>query len=181
MESEQSMTMLYRISQGAVKESHYGLTLARVVPLPAGVVDHATAIAHKLERHMLRRKKTAEIVLKEKRRKLILNLKEHLVQAQTGILEGEVLTAWLKELQNEFVNRMTVLETEAAGVDQETDDEDEEMGEGSESDEQQRLDTSASQPSAMSISSRITSTESECSIRAASEASTIRAVSDNEH
>lgn len=180
MENEQSMTMLYKIAQGAVQESHYGLTLARVVPLPPGLVDHAAAVAQKLERHMLRKKKTSEIILKEKRRKLILNLKEHLVQAQNGILEGDVLTAWLKELQKEFVNRMTALEDEAASVSKDTDDEDEGMDEGSEMDGQQRLAASASQPSVMSISSRMTSTESESTIRAMSEASTVRAISDNE-
>ncbi|KAL1654742.1 MutS protein msh4 [Didymella pomorum] len=175
MENEQSMTMLYKITQGAVQETHYGLTLARVVPLPPGLVDHAAAVAQKLKRHMLRKKKTSEIVLKERRRKLILKLKEHLMQARNGILEGEVLTAWLKELQKEFVTRMTTLEAEAASVRQETDDEDKEMGGGSEC-----LGTFASQPSVMSISSRMTSTESESTIRAMSEASTIRAVSDNE-
>lgn len=175
MENEQSMTMLYKITQGAVQETHYGLTLARVVPLPPGLVDHAAAVARKLKRHMLRKKKTSEIVLKERRRKLILKLKEHLMQARNGILEGEVLTAWLKELQKEFVTRMTTLEAEAASVRQETDDEDKEMGGGSEC-----LGTFASQPSVMSISSRMTSTESESTIRAMSEASTIRAVSDNE-
>ncbi|KAJ4380241.1 MutS protein msh4 [Didymella sp. IMI 355093] len=180
MENEQSMTMLYKIAQGAVQELHYGLMLARVVPLPLGLVDHAAVVAHKLERHMLRKKKTSGIVLKEKRRKLILNLKEHLVQAHNGILEGEVLTAWLKELQKEFVNRMTALEAEAASVSQETDDEDEEMGEASEMSGQQRLGTSASQPSVMSVSSRMTSTGSESTIRAMSESSTVRAVSDNE-
>ena len=34
--------------------------------------------------------------------KLVLSLKEHLVQAHAGVLEGEVLTAWLKELQKEY-------------------------------------------------------------------------------
>ncbi|KZM21121.1 ATP binding [Ascochyta rabiei] len=177
MEREQNMTMLYKISQGTVKETHYGLALARVVPLPPGVVDRAAVVAQKLERHMLRRKKTSEVVLKEKRRKLILNLKEHLVQAQTGVLEGEVLTAWLKELQREFVNRMTALEAEAARVSREMDDEDEEMGEAS---EHEQPGTPARHSSAVSISSRMNSTESESTIRPASEASSVRAVSDNE-
>lgn len=179
LENEQSMTMLYKIAQGAVKESHYGLTLARVVPLPPGLVDHAAAVAQKLERHMLRKKKMSEIVLKEKRRKLILNLKEHLVQAQNGVLEGEVLAAWLKELQKEFVNRMTALETEAASVSQETDDEDEATEERSEADGQLRLGTSASRSSVMSIPSETTTTGSESTIQTMSGASTIRAVPDD--
>lgn len=179
MEDENSMTMLYKISQGAVKESHYGLTLARVVPLPPGLVDHAAAVAQKLERHMLSKKKTSEIVLKEKRRKLILNLKEHLVQAHTGVLEGEVLTAWLKELQKEFVNRMAALEAEAEAA-RVSHDEDEEMEDASEADEQQSFGSSAGPPSVMSISSRMTSTETEFTARPMSEASTVRAVSGNE-
>ena len=114
------MMMLYRATQGVVRELHYGLTLARVVLLPPGVVEHATLIAQKVEQHTLKRKKVSETVLREKRRKLILNLKEHLVQAHNGVLKGEVLTAWLSELQKEFVNRMTVLEAEAANADYES-------------------------------------------------------------
>jgi DNA mismatch repair protein MSH4 len=180
MEDGDSMTMLYKATQGVVKEAHYGLTLARLVPLPPGIVEHATDVAQKVERHMLQKKKAPETVLREKRRKLILNLKEHLVQAHTGVLEGEVLTAWLKELQKEFVNRMTALEAEAASADQESDDQDEEMRERSEVDQEERPSTYASQLSVITVDSRTASTESEFTIRAMSEASTVRAVSDNE-
>ena len=182
MEDERSMTMLYKATQGVVREAHYGLTLARLVPLPPGVVEHATAVAHKVERHMLQKKKASETILREKRRKLILNLKEHLVQAHNGVLEGEVLTAWLKELQKEFVNRMTALEAGAARAGNESDEEDgdEEMRDGSVSEEEERPSTHASQPSVISIDSRITSTESESTFRAMSEASTVRAISENE-
>ena len=173
MKHDRNMTMLYKISQGAVKESHYGLTLARVIPLPSGVVDHAAVVAQKLERHMLRKKKTSEIVLKEKRRKLILNLKEHLVQAHTGVLEGEVLSAWLKELQREFVNRMTALEAETASVSQDSEDEGEDVEDGSEIDEQQRPGTTASQLPVMSIPSGLSSTGSEYTIRPTSAASIV--------
>ncbi|KAH8731413.1 muts domain V-domain-containing protein [Phaeosphaeriaceae sp. PMI808] len=125
MDNNQSMKMLYRISPGAVKTTHYGLTLACAVPLPPGIVDHATHVARKLEARMMKRKKTPESVLREKRRKLILNLREHLFQAQNGVLDGEVLTAWLKELQKEFVNRMTAIEIETSSIDQDIEDEDE--------------------------------------------------------
>ncbi|KAF1832898.1 hypothetical protein BDW02DRAFT_624773 [Decorospora gaudefroyi] len=179
MEDENSMTMLYKATQGIVKEVHYGLALARVVPLPPGVVARATLVAQKLERHMLQ-KKTSETVLREKRRKLILNLKEHLVQAHTGVLDGEVLTAWLKDLQKEFVNRMTALEAEAATICQESEDEDEVMCDRSELDAEERPSTHASSPSIITVDSRITSTESESTIRPISEPSTVRAVSVNE-
>lgn len=181
LQNDESMTMLYRITPGAVKEAHYGLTLARIVPLPPGLVDHAAQVAQKLEAHMLKRKKASETVLREKRRKLILNLREHLVQAQNGVLEGEVLTAWLKELQKEFVNRMTALEAEASSVGQESDDDgDEAMGEGSSFEEEdERAGSYARQPSVVTVSSTST-TESESTLTAMSQASTVRAVSDNE-
>jgi DNA mismatch repair protein MSH4 len=179
MEDPHSMTMLYKTTQGIVQEVHYGLTLARVVPLPPGIVEHATLVAQKVERHMLQRKKASGTVLREKRRKLVLNLKEHLIQAHTGVLEGEVLTAWLKELQNEFVRRMTALEAEAASTDQEIQDEDEEMMNRNDEDEDERPDTYAS-PSVISVDSRVSSTQSNSTTRAMSEASTLRAVSSNE-
>jgi DNA mismatch repair protein MSH4 len=180
------MTMLYKISQGTVKESQYGLTLARVVPLPPGLVENATSVAHKIEQHLLTKKRTSETVLKEKRRKLILNLKEHLMQAHTGVLEGEVLSAWLRELQKEFINRMTALEVEAASPEhvteyEESNDGDVEMLYRSDNDGEDRPSTHASQASIVSISSRATSsTLSPSPQRSMSEASTIRAVSDNE-
>jgi DNA mismatch repair protein MSH4 len=176
------MTMLYRIAPGAVKEAHYGLTLARIVPMPPGVVDHAARVAQKLEAHLLKKKKASETVLREKRRKLILNLREHLVQAHNGVLEGEVLTAWLKELQKEFVNRMTALEAQAASIGQESDDEDENMTDASEHDdeEEKRPDTHTSERSVMTIEST-TSTESASTLRPMSEVSTVRAVSENDY
>ncbi|KAI4642248.1 hypothetical protein J4E93_007392 [Alternaria ventricosa] len=177
MEDAHSMTMLYKTAQGVVQEIHYGLTLARVVPFPPGVVEHATLVAQQVERHMLRKKKASETVLKEKRRKLVLNLKEHLVQAHTGVLEGEVLTAWLKELQKEFVNRMTALEAESANAGQES--KDEEMTDRSGLSEEERPSTSASR-SVISIDSHTSSTDSDSTIRAMSEVSTLRAVSSNE-
>jgi DNA mismatch repair protein MSH4 len=183
LENDESMTMLYRITPGAVKAVHYGLTLARVVPLPPGLVDHAAQVARKLEAHMLKRRKTSETVLREKRRKLILNLREHLLQAHTGVLEGEVLTAWLKELQKEFVNRMTALEVEASNASQDSEMEDIDEAEGSTSvfdeDEEDRPSTSASHPSVITIDSTTTS-GSRSTIGTRSEASTVRAVSDND-
>ncbi|KAJ6193254.1 DNA mismatch repair protein MutS [Bipolaris maydis] len=180
IQDEHSMTMLYKATQGVAKEVHYGLALARVVPLPPGIVEHATNVARKIERHTIRNKKVSETVLKEKRRKLILNLKEHLVQAYNGVLEGEVLSAWLSEIQKEFVNRMTALEAEAANVhDESNEDMDENMSNGDVYDEERRS-THARQPSVISIDSHVTSTDSESTVWEISEASTVRAVSENE-
>ena len=178
MENEQSVTMLYKATQGVVKESHYGLKLARVVPLPPGLVDRATVISQKLERHMLQKKKTSDTIIKEKRRKLILNLKEHLIQAQSGVLEGEVLAAWLRELQKEFVTRMTALEAEATSLGQES--EDEETRDGSNHSGEEMSGAQEREPSVITIDSQTSSTESDSRIWTMSEPSNIRAVSDQE-
>ncbi|KAE9978713.1 hypothetical protein BLS_000367 [Venturia inaequalis] len=115
-EDPKSMTMLYKIAEGAVQEQHYGLKLARVLPLPPKVLETAEEVAAKLESHVAKRKKTSALVIKERKRKLILHLREHLTQAKNGVMEGEVLANWLKELQKEFVVRMTAIDAEAAEV-----------------------------------------------------------------
>jgi DNA mismatch repair protein MSH4 len=187
LRTNNTMTMLYKVAEGAVAELHYGLALAKVVPLPEGVVEHATYVAQKLERRKLRRKKTSAPVIKERRRKLILDLREHLVQAYNGVLEGEVLADWLKALQKEFVARMSTIDAEEVRAgqdsDEENEDRDEEMRDRSEydHDEEERPSTNASQPSVISIDSRIISTASSTTLRGMSEsASNVRAVSDNE-
>ncbi|KAF2112484.1 muts domain V-domain-containing protein [Lophiotrema nucula] len=183
LKSSDSMTMLYKIAKGAVKETHYGLALAKVVPLPPGVIEHATYVAKKLERQTQKRKKTSAAVISERRRKLLLNLKEHLVQARNGTMEGEVLAAWLKELQKEFVRRMTAIDADAASVEEDdSEPEDEEVGEPSEQsvsekqffDEEMedRPSTHASQPSVITVDSAVSSSTVY--------SSTVRAVSDNE-
>ncbi|KAF2266399.1 hypothetical protein CC78DRAFT_559437 [Lojkania enalia] len=171
LKNNNSMTMLYKIAEGAVKESHYGLALARVVQLPPGLVERATYIAHKLEHQVQKRKKTSAIVLHERRRKLVLNLKEHLVQAYNGVMEGEVLSAWLKELQKEFVRRMTAIDEEAARAEEDERNADEQASELDEEMEE-RPNTCASHPSVITIDSAVSTTTTG--------SSTIRAVSENE-
>jgi DNA mismatch repair protein MSH4 len=184
------MKMLYKAVGGAVQESHYGLALAGVVPLPPQVLSDATQFAHILERRLQRKKKTSKNVIKERRRTLILDLKEHLVQAHNGALEGDLLASWLRKLQKEFVNRMTVIEAEAEKAEASSD---EEQGDDEYSDEMRdrsvidgdeyepRPDTIASQPSVVTIDSRDTSTESSSTIRASITVSSIRAVSENDY
>jgi DNA mismatch repair protein MSH4 len=188
------MTMLYRAVEGSVQESHYGLALARLVPLPPKVISDATYFAHKLERRLQQKKKTSKNVIAERRRKLLLDLKEHLVQAYNGTLEGDLLASWLKELQNEFVHRMTAIdEEEKDDVESEVEDEEDdvEMGEEKSGDEEMidarkgsRVTTTESRerpPTVISIDSRISSsTESVSTMRPASEVmSSVRAVSEN--
>ncbi|KAM0690703.1 hypothetical protein Q7P36_009472 [Cladosporium allicinum] len=111
---DDKMEMLYRVSSGAVQDEHYGLKLARVMPLPPDVIEHAELVSATLDQAM--RKKKSEraslgIVVARKRR-LLLNLKEHLTQAKNGSMDDEDLTQWLKDLQRELVVRMSALEEE---------------------------------------------------------------------
>lgn len=122
--------MSYRLEAGVTQEEHYGLKLARVMPLPPDVVEHAEHVAMTLERQMKKKAQNSIVVVTARRRKLLLNLKEHLVQAKTGNMNEETLREWLKDLQKEFVNRMTALDEEARkaelGVDDDENDDDEE-------------------------------------------------------
>ncbi|PVH97768.1 hypothetical protein DM02DRAFT_673841 [Periconia macrospinosa] len=128
-----TITMLYKAVGGMVQQAHYGLALASVVPLPPSVLADATLFAHILERRLVQKKKMSANVLNERRRRLILDLKEHLLQAYNGSLEGELLASWLMELQKEFVNRMTsinasVNEDDVEGHIEERDDQPEDEG-----------------------------------------------------
>lgn len=124
------MEMLYRISSGTVQEEHYGLKLAKVVPLPADVVEHAEHVAGILEQQMKEKKGHSIAIVQARRRKLMLNLKEHLIQAKNGAMNDDNLAQWLRDLQKEFVIRMTALDDEAQkielGIEEDDEDPDEE-------------------------------------------------------
>ena len=145
------MEMLYRVSSGAVQDEHYGLKLARVMPLPPDVIEHAELVSATLDQAM--RKKKSEraslgIVVARKRR-LLLNLKEHLTQAKNGSMDDEDLTQWLKDLQREFVVRMSALEEEERALRLDPDG-----GDGDEGDT-----TSQGQETSRAISTAATGTE----------------------
>ena len=122
------MTMLYKVTGGAVEEEHYGLALAKVVDLPPDVVRIAEEVSNKLTANIEKRKKNSRTILQARRRKLILSLREQLVQAQEGNMKGKVLATWMKKLQDEFVNRMAALEADIAAAAEESEDEQEMEG-----------------------------------------------------
>ena len=110
-ESE-SITMQYKIAEGAVSENHYGLSLAQVVPLPSFVLAHAAQTAQTLETRLQRKNSPSDEIIRERRKRLLLNLKEHLEQAQESHMALDTLRKWLKDLQKEFVVRMMIIEEE---------------------------------------------------------------------
>ena len=121
-----SMTMLYKVSEGPVRQEHYGLKMARIIPLPPRVYEVAEQVAQTLEDKAKRKKRLSPAVANERKRKLVLGLREHLQQARDGVMQGEVLAEWLRELQREFVNRMMVIDRD--GEEAEMDIEEEEDG-----------------------------------------------------
>lgn len=137
MSEAKQMKMLYKVAGGAVQEEHYGLALAKVVNLPQDVLQIAEQVSKKLTSNMEKRKKNSKAVALARRRKLILSLREQLIQAYEGNMNGKVLATWLKKLQDEFVNRMAAIDADAASAMDESDEESETVaGKESEADVQ---------------------------------------------
>ncbi|KAL6716183.1 MutS protein msh4 [Lecanora helva] len=126
MSSADKIKMLYKIADGAMKEEHYGIAMAKVMNFPPEVIEIAEKVSKKLQANCERRKKQSKTILLARRRKLILGLREQLLQAREGNMQGRVLATWLKKLQDEFVNRMAALEEEVKAVEAKSDDEEEE-------------------------------------------------------
>jgi DNA mismatch repair protein MSH4 len=114
---ENTMTMLYKIGEGYVKEQHYGLALACVVGLPPQVIEMAEKVSKALEAQTAAKKQSSKAFALARRRKLVLGLKETLMQAESGPMEGKVLLSWLRRLQEEFVRRMEQIDNDVASSD----------------------------------------------------------------
>jgi DNA mismatch repair protein MSH4 len=105
--------MLFKVSDGWEEEKYYGIVLAKVVDLPADVINTATEVSDSLRARNEARKSSQAFRSVARRRKLVLSLREQLVQALDGNMEEEALGRWLKRLQNELIVRMAAIDTEA--------------------------------------------------------------------
>ena len=126
-----TIKMLYRVAAGPETMQSYGLTLARTLPLPPSMLARATQISRQLQERKARDKASSKAILTQKRRRLVLELREHLLQAEQGRLEGDALSAWLRELQKEFVKRMDKLQKDFCALEEaegETDRDSEGLG-----------------------------------------------------
>ncbi|KAI1911266.1 MutS protein msh4 [Ophidiomyces ophidiicola] len=108
------ITMLYRIADGHVEDKHYGIAFARLLSLPGDLLETAEAVSKKVSLKSANQRRSSEAVAIASRRKLLLDLREQLLQAQQGELKGEELRKWLKTLQDEFTLRMAALDSEIA-------------------------------------------------------------------
>ena len=102
-----------------MKEEHYGLALARVVDLPAQVLEVAETVSRALEAQTEAKKQSSKSCAIAKRRKVVLSLREVLQQAADSPMEGKVLLNWLRKLQEEFVRRMEQIENDVVSSDAE--------------------------------------------------------------
>ena len=119
MSEPNRMTMLYKIESGSVNEEHYGIALAKVIGLPAPIIEVAEEVSTVLSQNEEKRKRNPRAIATARRRKLILGLREQLIQARDGNMQGQILGNWLKKLQDEFVLRMAAIDEEMEQMEEE--------------------------------------------------------------
>ncbi|KAI9894503.1 MAG: MutS protein msh4 [Vezdaea aestivalis] len=105
-EAGQVLKIPFKVSDGYVDDTNYGIVLARTFPFPPQVTDTAEAVSSHLREQIARRNQESKATTLARRRKLIIELHEQLIQARDGILDGKELAIWLKRLQTDFVHRM---------------------------------------------------------------------------
>jgi DNA mismatch repair protein MSH4 len=116
------MTMLYRIAEGLVPDRRYGLALAQLVDLPLGVLDRARTVSDALDRLSQQRNSPSRALAIARRRKLLLSLREQLLLARDGPMDGDELRRWLLRLQNAFALRMAAIDEELSSSHDDIDD-----------------------------------------------------------
>lgn len=112
------MKMYYKITEGPNKTQLYGLALAKLVDFPPGVLETAHDVSEELDRLSLRRHSQTKALAIARKRKLILSLREELIHARNGNMEGQALRRWLKKLQDEFTLQMAAADEDIAGFDE---------------------------------------------------------------
>ena len=111
------ISMLYKVANGATPAGqNHGLVLAAAAGFPDDILQRATIASNAIAKRKERKAELSQSILQARRAKLLLNLKEQLIQARDGNLAGENLTQWLKHLQDEFTRRMSALDEELERV-----------------------------------------------------------------
>ncbi|KAL5336285.1 muts domain V-domain-containing protein [Aspergillus crustosus] len=116
------MTMFYKITEGPNQTKLYGLTLAKLVDLPRDVLETAHDVSEELNRLSIRRHSQTKALAIARKRTLILSLREQLLQARDGNMEGQTLRRWLKRLQDDFTLQMAAANEDIAEFGVEMDD-----------------------------------------------------------
>ncbi|KAL5365415.1 putative DNA mismatch repair protein Msh4 [Aspergillus floccosus] len=108
------MTMLYRVAEGPDMTHFYGLALAKLVDLPAAVLDFAQDVSAQMNEIVRRRQSHSRAAGVTRKRNLILALREQLVQEREGNMSGDGLRCWLRRLQDEFALKMAAIDQDVA-------------------------------------------------------------------
>jgi DNA mismatch repair protein MSH4 len=108
------MKMTYKISDGPIptENQFYGLALARAIQLPERVVEVASQVSEALNEKNERRRTSERALAVARKRRLVLCLREQLMQARESGKKAGELRKWLKSLQDEFLVRMEAIERE---------------------------------------------------------------------
>lgn len=104
------MTMLYKITSGPVQKENYGLNLARAIGFPERFIEVAEDVSMSLAKTIDEKKQSSQSRKLLRRRKLILNLHDTLLQLRESDMDDAALGSYLKRLQDEFVARMDEIE-----------------------------------------------------------------------
>ncbi|KAI5866527.1 DNA mismatch repair protein-like protein MutS [Durotheca rogersii] len=104
--SNPKMTMLYKITSGHIQEEYYGLNLARAIGFPERFIKVAGDVSKTLAENIEKKKQNSQSRKLLRRRKLILNLHDTLLQLRESDMDDDTLGSYLKRLQDEFVSRM---------------------------------------------------------------------------
>ncbi|CAG8564154.1 9477_t:CDS:10 [Paraglomus brasilianum] len=107
--SNVAMKYLYKVKDGSTNEEHYGLKFGQLVGLPEDVIQRASEVSYKLKELIdAGRQRSATNKLLQKR-KLLLQLAQHLSSIRSSSLDKETLKDYLRRMQEEFVERMEKL------------------------------------------------------------------------
>ncbi|KAL4907405.1 hypothetical protein BDW74DRAFT_189806 [Aspergillus multicolor] len=116
------MTMYYKITEGPNKTQFYGLALAKLVEFPPAVLETAHNVSEELNQLSQRRHSQTKALAIARKQKLILSLREELIHARNGNMEGQTLRRFLKRLQDEFTLQMAAADEDIAGFSQNEND-----------------------------------------------------------
>lgn len=120
------MTMLYKISDGPLEPHDYGIKLARAIGFPERFIATAERATTALKAQAEARKLNSEERRKAQRRRLLLNLREALMQSERSSMDDAALARYLRQLQMESMYKLQGLENAGRELSvEEVDDEDE--------------------------------------------------------
>ncbi|TLS26307.1 hypothetical protein PpBr36_04971 [Pyricularia pennisetigena] len=117
------ITMIHKIAKGPLRDDSYGIDLARVIGFPPSFIEHAQKLAEILRRNAAAKKQSSSQHKLMRRRALVTNLQELLIQARDANMDDSALLTLLKRLQADFVNRMAEIDEENKSTDEQQENE----------------------------------------------------------